>query len=80
MAARERSNSYCDTSALNERLYDKWSDDTVLPLINLHLVSYPTEETGKYTPLQLKFGTLDAKRFCIVAVFKSIRKHLMGLE
>ena len=53
------------TLVLDERLYDKWSDDTVLPLINLHLVSYPTEETGKYTPLQLKFGTLDAKRFCL---------------
>ena len=45
------------------RLYDRWSDDTVLPLINLHLVSYPTEETGGYTQLQLKFGTEDAKRF-----------------
>ena len=26
-------------------------------------MSYPTEETGGYTPLQLKFGTEDAKRF-----------------
>ena len=53
------------TLVLDERLYDKWSDDTVLPLINLHLVSYPTEETGGYTPLQLKFDTVDAKRFSL---------------
>jgi len=45
------------------RLYDRWSDDTVLPLINLHLQSYPTKETGYYTPLQLKFGTEDAAYF-----------------
>ena len=51
------------TLVLDERLYDRWSDDTVLPLINLHLASYPTEETGGYTPLQLKYGTLDAARF-----------------
>jgi hypothetical protein len=53
------------TLVMDERLYDKWSDDMVLPLINLHLVSYPTEETGGYTPIQLKFGTLDAKRFLL---------------
>ena len=50
------------TLVLDGRLCDKRSDDTVLPLINLHLVSYPTDETGKYTPLQHKPGTLDAKR------------------
>ena len=50
---------------LDERLYDSWSDDRVLPLINLHLASYPTEETGGYTPLQLKYGTLDAKHFIL---------------
>ena len=51
------------TLVLDERLYDRWSDDTVLPLINLHLASYPTEETGGFTPLELKYGTLDASRF-----------------
>ena len=40
------------TLVLDGRLYDRWSDDTVLPLINLHLASYPTEETGGYTPMQ----------------------------
>ena len=51
------------TLVLDERLYDRWSDDTVLPLINLHLASYPTEETGGYTSLELKYGKLDASRF-----------------
>ena len=43
------------TLVLDERLYHQWSDDTVLPLVNL--------ETGGFTPLQLKYGTLDAARF-----------------
>ena len=51
------------TLVMDERLYDSWSDDTVLPLINLHLASYPTAETGGYTPLQLKYGTEDARYF-----------------
>ena len=50
---------------MDERLYDAWSDDTVLPLINLQLASYPTEETGGYTPLELKYGTLDASYFAL---------------
>ena len=53
------------TLVMDERLYDSWSDDTVLPLINLHLASYPTEETGGYTPLQLKYGTEDARYFSL---------------
>ena len=53
------------TLILDERLYDSWSDDTVLPLINLHLASYPTAETGGYTPLQLKYGTDDARHFTL---------------
>jgi RNase H-like domain found in reverse transcriptase/Reverse transcriptase (RNA-dependent DNA polymerase) len=44
----------------DERLSHKWSDDTVLPLINFELASYPTSETGGYTPFQLKYGTRDA--------------------
>jgi len=50
---------------MDTRLYDSWSDDTVLPLINLHLASYPTAETGGYTPLQLKYGTDDARYFTL---------------
>ena len=53
------------TLIMDERLYDAWSDDTVLPLINLQLASYPTEETGGYTPLELKYGTLDASYFAL---------------
>ena len=53
------------TLVLDERLYHQWSDDTVLPLINIFLASYPTQETGGFTPLQLKYGTLDATRFTL---------------
>ena len=58
-------NNFSDIYApwLCTSLYDSWSDDTVLPLINLHLASYPTAETGGYTPLQLKYGTEDARYF-----------------
>jgi hypothetical protein len=45
------------TLVLDERLVDKWSDDTVLPLINFALCSYPSSETGGFTPFQLKYGT-----------------------
>ena len=51
------------TLVMDERLYDAWSDDIVLPIINLHLASYPTAETGGYTPLELKYGTDDARYF-----------------
>ena len=50
---------------MDERLYDSWSSDTVLPIINLHLASYPTAETGGFTPLQLKYGTEDARYFTL---------------
>ena len=53
------------TLVMDERLEKSWSDDTVLPLINLHLASYPAEETGGYTPLQLKYGTEDAHYFSL---------------
>ena len=48
---------------LDERHYNNWSDDTVLPWINFMLASFPTPETGGYTPFQLKYGTLDAAHF-----------------
>ena len=51
------------TLVFDERIVDKWSDDTVLPLINFSLASYPTSETGGYTPFQLKYGTDDAEYF-----------------
>jgi hypothetical protein len=47
----------------DERIYTKWSSDTVLPWINFMLRSYPTVETGGFTPHQLKYGTLDADYF-----------------
>jgi hypothetical protein len=50
---------------MDTRLYDNWSDDTILPLINFHLASYPTQETGGFTPHQLKYGTEDAKHFIL---------------
>ena len=40
----------------DERLKDNWSDDTVLPLINI-------AETGGFTPFELKYGTEDAAYF-----------------
>lgn len=51
----------------DERIAHKWSDDTVLPLINFELASYPTTETGGYTPFQLKYGTRDAAYFRLPA-------------
>ena len=47
----------------DERMIHKWSDDTILPLINFAMASFPTKETGGLTPFQLKYGTQDAKYF-----------------
>ena len=47
----------------DERVMHKWSDDTVLPLINFMMADYPTSETGGLTPFQLKYGSQDAERF-----------------
>ena len=35
----------------------------MLPLINFSLASFPTSETGGFTPFQLKYGTEDATYF-----------------
>ena len=51
------------TLVMDERLHDEWGGDTVLPWINFMLGSYPTSETGGYTPFQLKYGTEDARAF-----------------
>jgi hypothetical protein len=51
------------TLVYDERIVNKWSHDTVLPLINFSLCSFPTSETGGYTPFQLKYGTLDTNYF-----------------
>ncbi len=51
------------TLVFDERLIDQWSDDTVLPLINFSMASFPTSETGGFTPFQLKYGTQDAEYF-----------------
>jgi hypothetical protein len=45
------------------RLHDRWSEDTVLPLIIFALNSRTTPETGGYTPFQLKYGSQDAAFF-----------------
>jgi hypothetical protein len=51
------------TLVSDERMIHKWSDDTILPLINFEMASFPTKETGGLTPFQLKYGTQDAKYF-----------------
>lgn len=51
------------TLVFDERVVNRWSDDTILPLINFFLSSFPTSETGGLTPFQLKYGTLDAEYF-----------------
>ena len=48
---------------MDERIHNNWSDDTVLPLINFMLCSYPTSETGGYTPFELKYGSEDARYY-----------------
>ena len=47
----------------DERLTHKWASDTVLPLINHALAVTPNAELGGLSPAELKFGTLDYKRF-----------------
>ena len=47
----------------DERIIDRWSEDTVLPLINFAICNHPTPETGGYTPFQMKYGTQDAEYF-----------------
>ena len=42
---------------------DRWSDDTVLPLITFTLNDRTTPETGGFTPFQLKYGSKDAQYF-----------------
>ena len=51
------------TLVMDERLIDRWSDDSVLPIINFMLASKPTAETGGFTPFQLKYGSEDAQYF-----------------
>lgn len=51
------------TLVADERLLESWSDDSVLPLINFALASFPTSETGGYTPFELKYGRQDASYF-----------------
>ena len=51
------------TLVMDERLKDRWSDHTVLPLVNFFMASFPTSETGGFTPFQLKYGSKDAGYF-----------------
>jgi hypothetical protein len=53
------------TFVSDERMTHRWSDDTILPLINFEMASFPTKETGGLTPFQLKYGTQDAKYFML---------------
>jgi RNase H-like domain found in reverse transcriptase/Chromo (CHRromatin Organisation MOdifier) domain len=49
----------------DERLSTRWASDTVLPLINHALATMPNSELGGLTPAELKFGTVDFKRFSL---------------
>jgi len=51
----------------DKRIVDRWSDKTVLPLINFALCSHSTPENGNFTPFQLKYGTQDAEYFRLPA-------------
>ena len=51
----------------DKRLNDRWSNDTVLPLVNFALCSHETPENGGYTPFQMKYGTQDAEYFRLPA-------------
>jgi hypothetical protein len=51
------------TLVLESGIKDRWSEPTVLPLINYFLNDRATNETGGFTPFQLKYGTQDANFF-----------------
>jgi len=51
----------------DKRIVDRWSDKTVLSLINFSLCSHATPENGDFTPFQLKYGTQDAEYFRLPA-------------
>jgi hypothetical protein len=47
----------------DERLTTRWASDTVLPLINHALPTSSNSELGGLSPAELKFGTLNYKKF-----------------
>jgi hypothetical protein len=47
----------------DERLTTRWASDTVLPLINHALATSSNSELGGLSPAELKFGTLNYKKF-----------------
>jgi len=51
------------TLVLEKSFKDRWSEDTVLPLITFTLNDRSTPETGGFTPFQLKYGSKDAQYF-----------------
>ena len=69
---------------------DRWSDDTVLPLITFTLNDRRTQETGGFTPFELKYGSKDAQHFRLpadisagakaTAMIKQLDKDLMVLR
>jgi len=64
----------------DERIVEKWSDDTVLPLINFSLASFPTSETGGFSPFELKYGSLDSPYFQLPKELDSESKSHVLLE
>lgn len=49
----------------DERFTSRWASDTLLPLINHAMATMPNSEIGGLTPVQLKFGSSDAKYFLL---------------
>ena len=63
------------TLVLDARLHDSWGSDEVLPLINFHLASFPTSETGGLTPFELKYGSADSPYYRLPP---DLAEHALG--
>jgi hypothetical protein len=47
----------------DKRMVEHWGKPSIMAIINYHLASFPTSETGRYTPRQLMLGSLDGKAY-----------------
>ena len=47
----------------DERLIHRWTSDTVLPLVYHALSAAPNSKLGGLSPMKIKFGTTDYRRF-----------------